>query len=140
VPATTTFETLHQALQIAFDWAHSHAHDIAIYDPDYEASADDSFVDHVQTMMRFDRGDQASNPREFLLRIVQHPQRPEEWEELMRRDNRVGYIDRMHEWRRRHPRTAEKFEHNYKVFQLLEDPAYRGKLVANASIHTEHDY
>lgn len=132
MPATTTFETLHQALQIAFDWAHSHAHDFTVYDPEYNASANDSLVDHVQAMMRFGRGDQGSNQRKFLLRIVQDPQRPEEWEELMRRDNRVGFIDRMHEWRRRHPYTAEKFEHKYKVFQLLEDTAYRGKLVANA--------
>jgi hypothetical protein len=78
-------------------------------------------------MMRFDRGFHVSNSREVLLQIMQDPQRPEEWEEQMRKDNRVGYIDRMHEGYRRHPRTAEKHEHKYKVFQLLEDAAYRGK-------------
>lgn len=126
VPAATTFETLHQALQIAFDWAHSHAHDFVVHDPAYDASAD-SLVDYIQSIARFDRGEQAANPREFLLRIVQDEKRPEEWEELMRKGNRVGYIDRMHEGMRRHPRTVEKYEHKYKVFQLLEDAAYRGK-------------
>jgi len=126
VPAATTFETLHQALQIAFDWAHSHAHDFVVCDPAYDASGE-SLVDYIQTVMRYDRGDQASNPREFLLRIVQDETRPEEWEVLMRKGNRVGYLDRMHEGRRRHPRTMEKAEHKYKVFQLLEDEAYRGK-------------
>lgn len=126
MPAATTFETLHQALQIAFDWAHSHAHDFVVHDPAYDASAD-SLVDIIQSRMRFDHGDQASNPREFLLRIVQDEKRPEEWEVLMRKGNRVGYVDRMHEGMRRHPRTVEKYEHKYKVFQLLEDEAYRGK-------------
>jgi hypothetical protein len=45
----------------------------------------------------------------------------------MKKGNGVGYIDRIHEWRRRHPLTMEKVEHKYKVFQLLEDPAYRGE-------------
>lgn len=112
VPAATTFETLHQALQIAFDWAHSHAHDFAVYDPEFAASAASL---------------EASDQKESLLRIVQDEKRPEEWEVLMKKGNGVGYIDRMHEWRRRHPLTTEKFEHKYEVFQLLEDPAYRGE-------------
>lgn len=101
-------------------------HDFVVLDPAYDASAD-SLMDIIQSRMRFDRGGQASNPREFLLRIVQDEKRPEEWEELMRKGNRVGHIDRMHEWMRRHPRTVEKAEHKYKVFQVLENEAYRGK-------------
>lgn len=77
--------------------------------------------------MHFDAGNQGANPREFLMRIVQDEARPEEWKVLMKKGNRVGYIDRMHEGYRRHPRTLEKFEHKYKMFRLLEDPVHRGR-------------
>lgn len=46
---------------------------------------------------------------------------------MMKKGNGVGSIDRVHEWRRRHPLTVEEFEHKHRVFQLLEDAAYGGE-------------
>lgn len=65
--------------------------------------------------------------REFSPRIVPDEKRSEEWAVLMEKGNGVGYIDRVHEWRRRHPLTVEVFEHKYRVFQLSEDSAYGGE-------------
>ncbi|KAF2742703.1 hypothetical protein M011DRAFT_390341, partial [Sporormia fimetaria CBS 119925] len=35
VPASTTFTTLHRALQIAFNWSGKHAYDFIVRDPEY---------------------------------------------------------------------------------------------------------
>jgi hypothetical protein len=105
VPATLTFAQLHTALQIAFGWANTHAYDFAVRDPDYqEKDTEMDILDYIKKMEVFDRNGgewDASQPREYEVRIS-------EMGNVGGFNEPVWRIDRMHEGKRKHPRTVEK--------------------------------
>lgn len=116
VPATTTFHTLHRALQIAFGWANTHSYDFAVRDPEYEQPPED--MDWPAFFMRIanGRGKDESDAREYLLRVTETAD-----------GNMMNYkVDKMHEAIRDHPRTEEKKSERTKIFQVLDDPDYAG--------------
>ncbi|KAK3375624.1 hypothetical protein B0T24DRAFT_571961 [Lasiosphaeria ovina] len=55
--------------------------------------------------------------REFLLRVVD----PVGFDQ----SNGFSGVDRVHEGRRRHPRTIEKPSEDFKLWQLFDDPKYQ---------------
>ncbi|KAF2277908.1 uncharacterized protein EI97DRAFT_488020 [Westerdykella ornata] len=120
VPATATLETLHKALQIAFGWAGTHAYDFAVLDPAFEPP---TAAEYMEQGMKMDmRGDGMlgfEDPREYIVRVVHKP------EEYVR-----GYkIDRMHEGRRRHPRTEERRSDRTKVYELWGEKGFADKAI-----------
>lgn len=112
-PATLTFAELHRALQIAFGWASTHAYDFAVQDPDYEEEED---ADIRKMIQEIQFGKSALEPTEFLCRISEKEQG----------GGGFGHIDKMHEGKRKHPRTPEKNSWKTKLFQILDDPKYGG--------------
>lgn len=107
---------LHMALQLAFGWATTHSFDFAVVNPAYEEPDPNDmaaiFVRLTQQTVS------ASSPREYDFRITDPA------EQTM-----FSGIDRMHEGKRQHPHTAEKRADKYKLYQLLDDPKHRGKVL-----------
>ncbi|KAF2180838.1 hypothetical protein K469DRAFT_672320 [Zopfia rhizophila CBS 207.26] len=114
VPATATFAALHEALQISFGWANTHAYDFAWHDPDYE-EPDFDIADYIRSTMEPKKRD---SPRQFVMRISE-----KEVPGMF-----MMKVDKMHEERlRKHPRTKEKVAENTKLFQVLDDAEYTDK-------------
>jgi hypothetical protein len=102
------------ALQIAFNWADTHAYDFAVQDPTYEPDESGGVVGYVKKLMN--RDPDPNLPREFLIRVSTPA------------NNSIMFqIDRMHEGRRKHPRTLEKDARKTKLFQVLDDDRYASK-------------
>jgi hypothetical protein len=113
-PATATFHELHMALQIAFNWAGTHAYDFAVEDPTYEPDESDGMVGYIKRMMN--RNPDPNLPREFLIRVSTPS------------NNSIMFqVDRMHEGWRKHPRTLEKDARKTRLFQVLDDDHYASK-------------
>lgn len=111
-PATATFDELHLALQIAFNWANTHAYDFAVRDPTYDPAQTGGVEAWIE---RLTSGTRDPNlPREFLVRVSA----PANNSPMMYQ------IDRMHEASRQHPRTVEKDTRKTMLFQLLDDQQY----------------
>jgi Plasmid pRiA4b ORF-3-like protein/MYND finger len=116
IPADTAFYGLHLALQTAFGWATTHSFDFAVLDPDYENSGDiTDFLKRLQ-QRQANGGVDASAPREYLLRITDPVER-----------TMFSGVDRMHERHREHPNTIEKKADKFRLYQLFDDPTYRGE-------------
>ncbi|KAE9971120.1 hypothetical protein BLS_002770 [Venturia inaequalis] len=115
-PSTATFDDLHEALQIAFGWANTHAYDFAVFDPDCEEET--GTPDLTDFIRRLQGGTTDSDPREFLLRISAKETNP---------GMMMMKVDKMHEGRRKHPRTVEKVAQRTKLWQILDDAKYTGQ-------------
>lgn len=115
VPATTTFHALHLALQIAFGWANTHAYGFAVKTREFKKGGGD-LVDYIKEVIKRDaNGGETSedDSREYMVRIS---------------PIRAGYkIDKMHEGRRKHPRTVEKHAQQMKLWQVFDNKEYKGK-------------
>jgi len=122
-PAKATFQELHVALQIAFNWASTHAYDFAVQDPSYEPDESGGLLGHIKRIVncdeRMDRGQgpDPNLPREFLIRVS-----------IPAYDDSMWFqVDRMHERWRQHPRTEEKDARKTKLFQVLDNDRYASK-------------
>lgn len=121
-PANATFYNLHRALQTAFEWAGTHSFDFTVGDSDFEPPNEEDMTAFISRMMSSQNGQPANSAREFVLRITD----PAPYEPMMG----MG-IDRMHEGRRKHPRTPEKKANVVRLHQVLDDANYKG-------IHSPH--
>jgi hypothetical protein len=112
-PATATFDELHQALQVAFQWFSTHTYDFAIPDPEYRMpeTMEETLA---QMMAQFNPESAATLPRQNLLRVVN--------------PSKQMFVDMGSERRRKHPNTIEKKAHQYKLYQFFEDQQYQGKI------------
>jgi len=115
-PATATFADLHEALQIAFQWADVHAHDFAVHNLNYDREGD---VKDIEELMKiFQYGPSPDSQQMFDLRIVEKPSSNGPFG--------FGQVDKMHEKHRVHPKTPEKHSHKVRLYQIFEDPQYNG--------------
>lgn len=72
-------------------------------------------------------GNDETMPREYMLRVTE-PVGPSQ------APFGGGAIDRMHEGRRRHPRTVEKNSEKYKLWQLFDNTEYQGELSSHMNL------
>lgn len=126
-PADALFYHLHMALQVAFQWSTTHSFDFAVANPDYVLGGNDgrdygSILEHINRLNP-NRGPDPNDPQEYLARVV------DPVEQTM-----FSGVDRMHEGARRHLNTVEKKADKYKLYQLLDDPKYQGKISPNQLI------
>jgi hypothetical protein len=123
-PADAPFLLLHTALQIAFGWAAYHSFDLAVKDPAYVLPANPLEIIMRQNMnlmgkdVRSAVGNDESMPREYMLRVVGPTQ------------GEGAGIDRMHEGRRRHPRTVEKNSAKWPLWKVFDNAEYQGGFTA----------
>jgi len=112
-PYSSTFLDLHIAIQIAFDWAGTHAFDFSIKDPNAEPEPVLDVNDMIKKYMSASgRGPQMDEgPPQNLLRIVS--------------GSRHG-IDRMHERFRTHSRTSEIPAGRIRFGKTMESKEYKG--------------
>jgi len=115
-PATATFHELHLALQIAFNWASTHAYDFAVQDPTYDPDQSGGVQELIERFTSGTQGCDPNLPREFLIRVTTPANN----------NSMMFQIDRMHEAMRQHPRTVEKDARKTKLFQVLDDQQYAG--------------
>jgi hypothetical protein len=113
-PATATFHELHLALQIAFNWANTHAYDFAVQDPTYEPDQSGGIQAFMERLMSGTQGCDPNLPREFIIRVST----------VANDHSNMVQVDRMHEGLRKHPRTVEKDARKTKLFQVLDDQQY----------------
>jgi hypothetical protein len=138
-PSSVTFMSLHQAIQTAFDWATTHSFDFAVKDPDFDhaSGGGNPLLDMIKQSMNMTgkpvgtMGNDESMPREYMLRVTE-PAEPAGGGQFG-----PGAIDRMHEGRRRHPRTVEKSSEKYKLWRLFDNAEYQGELMTGP-VQTEY--
>lgn len=129
-PADSTFEDLHEALQVAFGWATTHTHDFKIKDPVEEArreireAAEANMTQEeemLKIMQNIDTIGSPIPPQRYLLRLVEAnpygPSGPMGWKG----------IDFVHNASRKHPLTPEKKSHMIKIHEVLEKPIWKDK-------------
>ncbi|KAG7286825.1 hypothetical protein NEMBOFW57_009142 [Staphylotrichum longicolle] len=123
-PADAPFYALHAALQIAFGLpCRYHSFDFTVKDPNYILDEDPEALmtmimrqtNNMNNTRGNPMGDDADMPREYELRLTD----PAEGEH--------AGIDRMHEGRRRHPRTLEKNSGKWALWKLFDKAEYQGK-------------
>lgn len=69
-------------------------------------------------LRRLQGGTEDSDPRQFLLRISEKETNP---------NAMMMKVDKMHEGRRKYPRTVEKVSQKTKLWQVLDDAKYAGQ-------------
>lgn len=112
-PDSATFEQLHQAIQIAFDWAGTHSYDFVARDPAAEEKPVEDILALIQRRMGQDSGEQRDfGPRQNFVRILNpHHDR---------------MIDSVHSMDRRHSQTPEKVASKVYVGELFRKKEWKG--------------
>lgn len=124
-PSNSTFESFHEALQIAFNWASTHTFDFKVRDPVEVAriAAEEENETQEQSIKKFLQNLTAyGNPgpqERYLLRIIEDdPYGPGGFQ------GGKG-IDFMHNSARHHPQTPEKKASKVKLWEVLDKPQYK---------------
>jgi hypothetical protein len=122
-PADLPFLFLHMALQTAFGWTNTHSFDFTVKDPTYALPDDpmELYMRQSQNIIGKDLRTAVANdetmPREYLLRVS----------DPIKDDDPGAGADRMHEGRRRHPRTVEKSSVKWPLWRLFDNAEYQGE-------------
>ncbi|KAI1375618.1 hypothetical protein F4677DRAFT_421886 [Hypoxylon crocopeplum] len=117
-PADALFSHLDMALQVAFGWASTHSFHFAVSNPDFVLPSPEECDRIAHQMLRLRMmglENDASMPREFLFRVVD----PSMDVALL--------ADRANQPYRSHPNTPEVGADDYKLYQLFDDPKYKGE-------------
>ncbi|KAL8976777.1 MAG: hypothetical protein Q9205_007288, partial [Flavoplaca limonia] len=124
-PSNSTFETFHEALQIAFNWASTHAFDFKVKDPvevariaaeEEDDTQEQSLLKMIQSLKM--NGTPGLQER-YLLRVVEDdPYGPGGF------SSGKG-VDFMHNSARQHPQTPEKKASKVKLWGVLDKPQYK---------------